>query len=67
MSFDNVDRKHFFVYSRLTLRGRNYSSPDGDIRKFTFSNLIIDEWNSLPQDVIDSCTVYTFKIDWISI
>ena len=32
-----------------------------DIMKFIFSNLVIDAWNSLPQDVIDSCTVNTFK------
>ena len=32
-----------------------------DIRKLPFSNRVIDAWNSLPQDVLDSCTVNTFK------
>ena len=32
------------------------------IGKFPFSNRIIDDWNSLPQHVVSSNTVNTFKI-----
>ena len=43
--FDNIDRKHFHVYLRSTLREHRCKL---DIRKFTFSNCVIDSWNSLP-------------------
>ena len=62
---DNVDREHFFVYLRSTLRGHNtkLSKPRSrvDIRKFTYCHRVTDAWNSLPKDVIDSWTVNTFK------
>ena len=62
---DKIDREHFFVYSRSTLRGHNQKlfKPRGrlDIKKNSFFNLVIHPWNSLPQDVIYSCNVSTFK------
>ena len=57
--------EHFFVYSRSILRGHNmkWFKPRCrlDIRKFTFSNRVIGEWKSLPQAVVDCCTVNIFK------
>ena len=32
-----------------------------DVRKYFFSIRVIDEWNSLPESVIHSNTVNTFK------
>ena len=32
-----------------------------DYRKYYFTNRVIDKWNSLPQDVIDSPSVNVFK------
>ena len=33
-----------------------------DIRKFSFSNRVIDEWNSLPEDVVLAESLNSFKI-----
>jgi len=32
-----------------------------NIGKYSFSNIIIDDWNNLPQHVVSSNTVNTFK------
>ena len=32
-----------------------------DIRKYFFSVRVIDEWNSLPVDIINCNTIHTFK------
>ena len=56
---DNLDREHFFVYSRWTLRGHNVKlfKPRCrlDLMKFTLHGTV------LPQDFIDICTVITYK------
>ena len=61
--FDYIDREHFFVYSRPTLRGHNKQlfKPRCTlhIKKFTFSNHVIDPLNSLLQDVVDHCIANT--------
>ena len=37
-----------------------------NVRKFAFSNRVVDEWNLLEQHLIDSGTTNTFKKTWIS-
>jgi len=32
-----------------------------DLRRFIFSERVIDRWNSLPQHVIDSASINAFK------
>ena len=32
-----------------------------DVGKFSFVNRIVDEWNALPQEAIDSASVNLFK------
>ena len=63
--FDYTDREHFFVYSRSAIRGHSKTLFKSICRiyitKFTLSNCVIDAWNSLSQDVVDSGTVNTFN------
>jgi len=33
-----------------------------DVRKYTFSNKVVDVWNSLPDSCVDCMTVNTFKM-----
>ena len=44
---------------------RNYSKEDfvwiHHTRKFVFSNRVVDNWNSLSAQCVNSCTVNTFK------
>ena len=32
-----------------------------DIRKFVFSNRVVNDWNSLSSQCVNSCTANTFK------
>ena len=32
-----------------------------DIGKYSFKNIVVDEWNSLPQDIADAPSVNSFK------
>ena len=52
--------------STTGLRGHEFklykSAFSTNIGKFSFSNRIIDDWNSLPQHVVPSNIVNTFKI-----
>jgi len=32
-----------------------------DVRKFAFSNRVVNDWNSLSSQFVNSCTVHTFK------
>ena len=32
-----------------------------DTRKFVFSNRVVDNWNSLSAQCVNSCTINTFK------
>ena len=32
-----------------------------DVRKYFFTNRIVEPWNELPQDIVDSITVNEFK------
>jgi len=33
-----------------------------DVRKYSFSNRVVDVWNSLPDDVISASTVFSFEV-----
>ncbi|KAJ8043966.1 hypothetical protein HOLleu_11296 [Holothuria leucospilota] len=34
-----------------------------DIRKFSFSHRVVNEWNSLPEWVVNSTSVHCFKVN----
>ena len=63
--FDDIDRDSFFKVSSTGLRGHslklfknNFQTNTG---RFSFSNRIVSDWNSLPEHVISSNTIISFK------
>ena len=65
MQLERIDFSDFFQYGTSFTRGHNKKlfkpRPRLDIRKNTFSSRIINDWNSLPQSLIDSESLETFK------
>jgi ribonuclease P/MRP protein subunit RPP40 len=55
----------FFQMSDTVTRGHTYKIAKKysrtDIRKYTFSNRIIESWNALPENVINANSVNSFK------
>ena len=64
--FDITAPNTFFNMSTTGLRGHESklykSALSTNIGKFSFSNRIIDDWNSLPQHVVSSNTINTVKM-----
>ena len=64
--FDITAPNMFFNMSTTGLRGHEFKlynrAFSTNVGKFSFSNKIIDDWNSLPQHVVSSNAVNTFKI-----
>jgi len=62
---DNVDSSHYFIRSSTGLRGHSlklYKSGSRlDIRKYFFSQRVVEEWNRLPESAIQCETVNSFK------
>ena len=63
---EGLDSENFFRQPyRTSGRGHNLRLYKGkcrlDLRKFFFSNRVVDEWNRLPQDVVTSENVDQFK------
>ena len=63
--FDNIDKDIFFEMNKNDLRGHSWKlfkkRSKLEVRKNFFSNRVVDEWNALPQEVIESLTVSAFK------
>ena len=61
----NVNKDHFFQFSSTRTRGHQYKlrKPKSTklVRSHCFSVRVIDDWNSLPQDVVQVGTVNQFK------
>ena len=57
--------KFFEIQNSNRTRGHNYrivkQRSHLDIRKFFFSQRVVNAWNSLPQFVVDSVSVDSFK------
>ena len=55
----------FLVTSNHTMRGHKYKLRKKKTTKFTsinaFSNRIVNDWNSLPSDIVSVATTNTFK------
>ena len=66
-NIDKVQHEHIFPISRTATRGHNQKiytcnkNSRTNIRKYSFSQRIVDMWNSLPKQVIETKTVNTFK------
>ena len=62
---DRIDTSNCFEFSRSFTRGHKYKlqkkSCRLDVRKYFFSNRVVNDWNSLPNNVVDSETVNQFK------
>ena len=55
----------FFSLSKTVTRGHNLKICKDrfnlDIGKYSFKNKVVDEWNSLPQEIVDAPSVNSFK------
>jgi ribonuclease P/MRP protein subunit RPP40 len=64
-NFEDVDYQQFFRLSNTGLRGHSLKMYKErarlDIRKFSFSNRIVDEWNKLTEEIVQCRTVNNFK------
>ena len=64
-NIDNVQHERIFPIGRTATRGHNQKiytkNSRTNIRKYSFSQRIVDMWNSLPKQVIETKTVNTFK------
>ena len=62
---ENLNTDQFFELNPRTSRGHTYKLYKEharlDIRKFNFSNRVINSWNSLPLNVVEADSVNTFK------
>ena len=63
--FYGVDPKAFFILSDLVYRGHDLklykNQTTLDIRKYSFSQRVVNEWNRLLSCVVDSNSVNNFK------
>ena len=58
---DKVDKSLFFAIDNSGRRGHSSKCSRLDIRKYAFSNCVVDKWNSLTQDCINCTTINAFK------
>ena len=60
-----LDRREFFEFASTVTRGHNLKININycrtNIKKFAFPNRIINCWNSLPEDVVNSPSLNSFK------
>jgi len=64
---ERVDRSQFFQLSTCEYQLRGHTMKllkqrtSLDVRKFSFSQRVVQEWNKLYQDVVDATSVSQFK------
>jgi len=62
---ERADRSQFFQLSTYQLRGHimklSKQRTSLDVRKFSFSQRVVQKWNKLSQDVVDATSVNQFK------
>ena len=60
-----LNKEDFFTISKSAVRGHPYRVIKGKATKLcrinTFSNRIIDEWNSLPKEIVAATSTNAFK------
>ena len=63
--YDNIGSEIFFSKNAFNLRGHSIKvtkkSFKLDVRKFSFSNRVINEWNGLSEEIIQSKSLAGFK------
>jgi len=64
--FSRVDSNYFLNFCNIRrIRGHSYEMNKDrsrlDIRKFFFSQRVVNKWNSLPVDVVEAVSVNSFK------
>ena len=64
--FDGLGFDDFFKFSNVTrTRGHRFKLKIKrsrlDVRKYLFSQRVADEWNGLPESVVTSASVNSFK------
>ena len=64
--FSKLNKLDFFsMHHSVNTRGHNLKLYKGrfclDVGKYSFRNRVVDEWNALPQEAIDSTSVNSFK------
>ena len=62
---ERINPEAFFQLSNTNLRGHSYKvyklKSATSLRHHSFSRRVINDWNSLPADVVDCNTVNSFK------
>ena len=65
--YDNIGSGIFFSKNASNLRGHSMKvtkkSFKLDVRKFSFSNRVINEWNGLSEEIIQSKSLAGFTFD----
>ena len=62
---EHIDSEEYITYNRSSLRGHSKKlykkGATKDIRKFSFPNRVIDQWNALPEEIVCVNTIHKFK------
>ena len=65
--YDSCSASNLNLSNIVHTRSNSYKlvkhRPKYDLRKFFFSERVVELWNSLPPSVVQAETVNTFKID----
>ena len=63
--FDRIPADKIFKFSNPVTRGHNFKlkkqSCRRDVRKCFFANRVVNDWNSLPSNVVNAEAVNQFK------
>jgi len=63
--YDNIGSEIFFIKNASNLRGHSLKvtkkSFKLDVGKFSFSNRVVNEWNELSEEIIQSKSLVGFK------
>ncbi len=66
-NIDDVDATKYFVRDVSSRRGHNFKlfkrRFNRDVRKYSFTNRLIDLWNKLPEEVVEAPTMNALKTE----
>ena len=61
-------RQYFFTRAKGDTRGHNLKlykeGCNKDVLKFSFGNRVVNNWNKLPIQVVNSTSINAFKANW---